>query len=58
MNGQLERRLTALETKAPNGQAPFLILFGDESIPAGSDGRKVVRIPWLNVDVAKARGWR
>jgi hypothetical protein len=36
---------------------PF-VLFGDEPLPDGCDERKIVRIPWLDVDVAKARGWR
>jgi hypothetical protein len=37
---------------------PFLVLSGDEAAPDCCDGRMIVRIPWLTVDVAKARGWR
>ena len=58
MNGQLERRVVALESRAdPVGQR-FLVLFGDEQAGDDCDERTVVRIPWLTVKEARARGWR
>jgi hypothetical protein len=57
MNGHLTRRVTALESRSM-GAMPFLVLSGDEAAPDCCDGRMIVRIPWLTVDVAKARGWR
>ena len=58
MNGQLTRRVKALETRGPNGPMPLVVLLDDEPVPDGSDEREVLRISWLSVDVAKARGWR
>jgi hypothetical protein len=59
MNGQLERLVTARESKTePTGPMLFLMLFGDEPVPEAHDERSILRVPWMTVDVAKARGWR
>jgi len=58
MNGQLERRVTVLESRSGIIGQRFVMLFGDEAAPPDCDESSILHVPWISVDVARARGWR